>query len=84
MGNVKSGGVEGIPTDSGEQNLRGAGLGGPEQRKSVDHTASAKSLNTDSTVRLDGEEDTLYDDGLDLGDDSGPLTGKDGKDDSQG
>jgi len=33
-------------------------------------------------LRLDGEEDTLYDDGLDLDDDSPPLTGKDGRDDT--
>lgn len=42
-----------------------------------------KTRGTDATLRLDGEEDTLYEDGLELEDDSGPLTGKDGKDDSQ-
>jgi hypothetical protein len=84
MGNVKSDGVEGNSTGSGETNLRGAGLGGAEQKKSVDHTAATKSVNTDSTLRLDGEEDTLYDDGLELEDDSAPLTGKDGRDDTQG
>jgi hypothetical protein len=41
-----------------------------------------KKRNTDQTLRLDGEEDTLYEDGLDLEDDSVPLTGKDGRDDS--
>jgi hypothetical protein len=84
MGNVNAGGVEGIPSESDETNLRGAALGGSEQKKSVDHAASAKSRDTDATLRLDGEEDTLYDDGLEVEDDSRPLTGQDGKDDSQG
>jgi hypothetical protein len=49
----------------------------------VDHTAFEKARNTDSTLHLDDEEDTLYEDGLDLEDESGPLTGKDGRDDTQ-
>jgi hypothetical protein len=48
----------------------------------VAHTAFEKTLNTDSTLRLDGEEDTLYEDGLEVEDGSGPLTGKDGRDDT--
>ena len=84
MGNVKSDGIEGNPTGSGETNLRGAGLDGAEQKKAVDHLASTKSTNTDATLRLDGEEDTLYDDGLELEDGSAPLTGKDGRDDTEG
>ena len=48
------------------------------------HTAFEKARNPDATLHLDGEEDTLYDDGLELDDDSaGPLTGKDGRDDTQ-
>ncbi len=82
MGNEKTTGVETAPTGSGETNLRGTALGGPERKKSVDHTASEKTRNTDATLRLDGEEDTLYEDGLELEDDSRPLTGKDGRDDS--
>ncbi len=74
-----------VPIDkSGESTLRGAALDGSEQKKSVAHTAFEKTLNPDATLRLDGEEDTLYDDGLELEDDSaGPLTGKDGRDDTQ-
>jgi hypothetical protein len=48
----------------------------------VAHTAFEKTRNTDATLRLDGEEDTLYDDGLEIDDDPAPLTGKDGRDDS--
>ena len=39
--------------------------------------------NTDTTLRLDGEDDTLYEDGLDVDEDSPPLTGIDGRDDTQ-
>jgi hypothetical protein len=75
---------DGIPIDkTGESSLRGAALDGSERNKSVAHTAADKARNTDATLRLDGEEDTLYEDGLELEDDSLPLTGKDGRDDSQ-
>jgi hypothetical protein len=84
MGNIKTEDKGTSPLDrSGESTLRGRALDGSEQKKAVDHTTSDKSRNTDSTLRLDGEEDTLYEDGLDLEDDSGPLTGKDGRDDTQ-
>jgi hypothetical protein len=43
-----------------------------------------KSRNTDTKLRLDGEEDTLYEDGLKINDgDSAPLTGQGGRDDTQ-
>jgi hypothetical protein len=48
----------------------------------VDHVAYEKTRNTDSTLRLDGEEDTLYEDGLEIEDHSGPLTGQNGRDDT--
>ena len=73
-----------VPIDkTGESTLRGSALDGAEQKKSVAHTAFEKARNTDATLRLDGEEDTLYDDGLEIDDDPAPLTGKDGRDDSQ-
>jgi hypothetical protein len=73
-----------VPIDkTGESTLRGSSLDGSEQKKSVAHTAFEKTRNPDATLRLDGEEDTLYDDGLELEDDSPPLTGKDGRDDTQ-
>jgi hypothetical protein len=72
-----------VPIDkTGESTLRGSALDGAEQKKSVAHTAFEKTRNTDATLRLDGEEDTLYDDGLEIDDDPAPLTGKDGRDDS--
>jgi hypothetical protein len=84
MGDIKTEDSGTIPDDTGgESRLRGRALDGSEQRKAVDHTAYEKTRNTDSTLRLDGEEDTLYDDGLELDDDSPPLTGKDGRDDTQ-
>ena len=84
MGDVESEGGGTDPADeSGESNLRGRALDGAEQKKAVDHTAFEKARKTDEALRLDGEEDTLYEDGLELEDDSGPLTGKDGRDDTQ-
>jgi hypothetical protein len=84
MGNSETEG-DNIPIDkTGESTLRGSALDGAEQKKSVAHMAFEKTLNPDATLHLDGEEDTLYDDGLELDDDSaGPLTGKDGRDDTQ-
>jgi hypothetical protein len=83
MGDIQTD-ADGIPVDkTGESSLRGAALDGSERKKSVAHSAADKTRNTDATLRLDGEEDTLYEDGLELEDDSVPLTGKDGRDDSQ-
>lgn len=76
MGDIKS-------DDQSETNLRGEALDGAERRKAANHTAFDKSRNTDTTLRLNGEEDTLYEDGLELEDGSGPLTGKDGRDDTE-
>jgi hypothetical protein len=84
MGDIKTEDEGTTPIDrSGESTLRGRALDGSEQKKAVDHMAAEKARNTDSTLRLDDEEDTLYEDGLDLEDESGPLTGKDGRDDTQ-
>jgi hypothetical protein len=74
----------GAKDTGGESNLRGRALDGSEQNKAVDHVADAKKRNTDTTLRLDGEEDTLYEDGLEVEDNSGILTGKDGRDDTAG
>ena len=62
-----------------ETRLRGADLEGAEQKAAVDHVEYEKSRNPDTELRLDGEDDTLYSDGLDIGDDSEPLAGTDGK-----
>lgn len=76
MGNEKS-------DDVNEPTLRGQSLEGSDQKTAVDHAEYLKKRNTDTTLRLDGEADTLYDDGLQIERDSRPLTGKDGRDDTQ-
>jgi hypothetical protein len=58
--------------------LRGAALDGSDQKTAVDHTDYEKSRNPDSELHLDDEDDSLYADGLDIGDDSEPLAGTDG------
>lgn len=52
------------PTD--ESRLRGAKLDGSEQKSAPDHSAYARTRNPDTELHLDGEEDTLYSDGLDI------------------
>ncbi len=56
-----------------EDGLRGKDLGGAEQKEAVDHPDYAKKRKPDGELRLDGETDTLYDDGLDVEDDSETL-----------
>jgi hypothetical protein len=70
------------PSDSaeriGENKLRGGALRGSERRQAVDHAEYDRKRNPDAVVRVDNEEDTLYDDGLELEDDTPPLTNNDG------
>lgn len=70
------------PSDSaesiGENKLRGGALSGSERRQAVDHVEYDRKRNPDAVVRVDNEEDTLYDDGLELEDDTPPLTNTDG------
>jgi hypothetical protein len=73
MGNMKV---------DGESKLRGNALDGSEQKKAVDHAAFDKSRDPDTVLRIDDEEDTLYNDALELEDDSTALTGINGRDDS--
>jgi hypothetical protein len=56
--------------------------GESELRGKLNDSTREKVGNTDTVVRLDGEEDTLYEDALDLEDNSTPLTGINGRDDS--
>jgi hypothetical protein len=65
---------------STEPRLRGAELEGAEQKVAVDHAEYEESRNPDTELHLDGEDDTLYSDGLDIGDDTEPFAGTDGKD----
>ena len=53
-----------------ESRLRGKGLKGAEQKSAADHTTYEERRNPDTELRVDGEVDTLYDDGLDLEEDS--------------
>jgi hypothetical protein len=60
-----------------EAHLRGQ-IGGAEQKAAVEHTEYEQSRAPESELRLDGEDASLYNDGLDIGDDSEPLAGTDG------
>lgn len=66
MGNTK---IEDDPE------LRGDALDGPEQKRAADHTAYLGKRDPDRVVRVDGEKDTLYKDGLDVEDDDSPPMG---------
>jgi hypothetical protein len=61
--------------DDGESDLHGRSLTDVERKK-------ATKGNTDTVLRLNDEEDTLYEDGLEVEDDSTPLTGINGRDDT--
>jgi hypothetical protein len=66
---------------SAEDKLRGDSLAGSERKRAADHTTYENRRNPDDVVRADDEEDTLYNDGLELEDDTHPLgtTGGDAK-----
>jgi hypothetical protein len=67
--------------ESAENELRGDSLDGSERKRAAGHTAYEKKRNPDAVVRTDDEEDTLYNDGLELEDETPPLgtTGGDAK-----
>ena len=65
---------------SGEDKLRGEALDGSERQRAADHTQFAKKRNPDRVLRTDNEKDSLYDDGLELDDDTPPLINTDGTD----
>jgi hypothetical protein len=81
MGDIKANNPPSGGERAGETRLRG-GSKNKDERAEVDRLARQKSEDTDAVVRTDGEEDTLYEDGLELEDDSRPLTGINGRDDS--
>jgi hypothetical protein len=56
-----------------EDRLRGKALDGSEQKNAVDHTEFAEARDPDTELHLDDEKDTLYNDGLDIEDDSETL-----------
>jgi hypothetical protein len=59
--------------DAGETNLRGESIAGSERKRAADHSAYQQKRNPDNVVRVDGEEDTLYSDGLELEDGTPPM-----------
>ena len=50
---------------------------GPSRRRPSDHATYERSRNPDTELHLDGEKDTLYNDGLDIDEDDtdDPLLG---------
>jgi len=80
MGNARTENDRAPSTDqSGESELRGDALTGPEQKRAVDHAERQKARNPDTVLNVDNEEDTLYSDGLELENDTPPLgTDRDG------
>jgi hypothetical protein len=61
-----------------EAHLRGAGVDGAEQKAAANHTEYEEARDPDSELRLDGEDETLYSDGIYIGDDTESLAGTDG------
>jgi hypothetical protein len=65
-------GDETLPTDEpatdipGESKLRGIALNGSEQKAAADYSEYERGRNLDTELRLDGESDTLYGDGIDI------------------
>jgi hypothetical protein len=64
--------------DTGERDFRGEELTGPDRKRAADHVKKEKARNPDATIRLDDETDTLYNDGLDVEDNTPPM-GTDGR-----
>jgi hypothetical protein len=80
MGNPETPKDKKDSASAGERRLRGSQLEGAENKKAADHEAYEKRRNPDTELRLDGEEDTLYDDGIDTNDDDpDTLAGTRGK-----
>jgi hypothetical protein len=65
---------------AGETKLRGDALNGAERKRSPGHVDYDKTRNPDTVLRTDGEEDTLYNDGLDIEDDTPPFVDTPGVD----
>lgn len=63
------------PETSAERRLRGGDLEGAEQKSAADHERYEKGRNPDTELRLDGEKDNLYNDGLDIEEDTDTLAG---------
>jgi hypothetical protein len=82
MGDLKRNDLPGKNDPAGESRLRDGSLSRDQRRVEADRSAKQKSEDTDQVLRTDDEEDTLYEDGLELEDDSRPLKGINGRDDT--
>jgi hypothetical protein len=51
---------------AGEGKLRGIALNGSEQKAAVDHSEYERERNPDTELHLDGQSDSLYDEGIDI------------------
>ena len=70
MGNDNSPTDDRSTVDSaGEGKLRGVALNGSEQKAAADHVEYETERNPDTELHLDGESDTLYNDGIDVEED---------------
>jgi len=74
---MNSGESKESPAVDEQTELRGAELRS-ERIAAVDQLSRARKRNPDRELRLDGETDTLYDDGLDLDTDDETPAGTDG------
>jgi hypothetical protein len=63
---------------AGESKLRVIALKGSEQKAAADHVEYEMERNPDTELHLDGETDSLYNDGLDLDEDFDTLAGTHG------
>jgi len=63
------------PDTAADRKLRGDELEGAEQKDAADHVRYEKLRNPDTELRLDDEKDSLYNDGLDIEEDTDPLAG---------
>jgi hypothetical protein len=70
MGNANPSDEDKAKATAAERRLRGKGLDGAEQRTAADHTRYEERRNPDTELRTDNEKDSLYDDGLDIEDDT--------------
>lgn len=75
MGNVNSPDDRSTTATAAERRLRGTELEGAEQKSSADHTKYEETRRPDTELRLDGESDKLYDDGLDIDEEQEPPAG---------
>jgi hypothetical protein len=66
------------PSDPAELRLRGDALDDAAQKSTVDHARYREARNPDAELRLDGEDDSLYNDGLDVRDLTDSYAGTDG------